>query len=157
MPTVAPCVYGPQGFTNATYTDASGKPHFLSGFTYADFILNNQFKTGWNRFPINLMLEYEDNLDAAAHPLDSKGNVLTDLGSQGKAYQVDFSVGQLKNRNDIQLGYAWWRQEQDAAISSFLESETARSFQHPSKPYLCLVEDTVQYRGQLQPSGSGAP
>jgi hypothetical protein len=124
LPTVAPCVYGPQGFTNATYTDASGKLHFLSGFTYADFILNNQFKTGWNRFPINLMLEYEDNLDAAPHPLDSKGNVLTDLGSQGKAYQVDFSVGQVKNRNDIQLGYAWWRQEQDSAISSFLESET---------------------------------
>jgi hypothetical protein len=37
---------------------------------------------------------------------------------------VDFSLGQLKNRNDLQIGYGWWRQEQDSAISSFLESET---------------------------------
>ena len=123
FPTTAPCVYGPQGFTNATFTDASGKLHFLSGFLYADFILNNQIKTGWTRFPINLLLEYENNLNAANHPLDSQGNVLTDEGKQSHAYQVDFSLGQLKNRNDIQIGYAWYRQEQDSAISSFLESE----------------------------------
>ena len=69
------------------------------------------------------MLEYENNLNAAGHPLDSQGSVLTDLGKQSHAYQVDFSLGQLKNRNDIQIGYAWYRQEQDSAISSFLESE----------------------------------
>ena len=123
LPTTAPCVYGPQGFTNATFTDAAGKIHFLSGFLYADFILNNQIKTGWSRFPINLLLEYESNLNAADHPLDSQGNVLAGLGKQSHAYQVDFSLGQLKNRNDIQIGYAWSRQEQDSAISSFLESE----------------------------------
>ena len=123
FPTTAPCVYGPQGFTNATFTDGAGKLHFLSRFLYADFILNNQIKTGWSRFPINLQLEYENNLNAANHPLDSQGNVLTDLGKQSHAYQVDFSLGQLKNRNDIQIGYAWYRQEQDSAISSFLESE----------------------------------
>ncbi len=123
LPTTAPCVYGPQGFTNATFTDAAGKIHFLSGFLYADFILNSQIKTGWSRFPINLLLEYENNLNAADHPLDSQGNVLTGLGKQSHAYQVDFSLGQLKNRNDIQIGYAWYRQEQDSAISSFLESE----------------------------------
>ncbi len=123
FPTTAPCVYGPQGFTNATFTDGAGKLHFLSGFLYADFILNNQIRTGWSRFPVNLTLEYENNLNAANHPLDSQGNVLTDLGKQSHAYQVDFSLGQLKNRNDIQIGYAWYRQEQDSAISSFLESE----------------------------------
>jgi len=123
LPTTAPCVYGPQGFTNATFTDASGKLHFLSGFLYADFILNNQIKTGWSRFPINLLLEYENNLNAVDHPLDSQGNVLTGLGRQSHAYQVDFSLGQLKNRNDLQIGYAWYRREQDSAISSFLESE----------------------------------
>ena len=123
FPTAAPCVYGPQGFTNATFTDGAGKLHFLSRFLYADFILNNQIKTGWSRFPINLLLEYENNLNAADHPLDSQGNVLTGLGKQSHAYHVDFSLGQLKNRNDIQIGYAWYRQEQDSAISSFLESE----------------------------------
>ncbi len=123
FPAAAPCVYGPQGFTNATFRDASGKLHFLSGFLYADIILNSQIKTGWSRFPINLLLEYENNLNAADHPLDSQGNLLTDLGKQSHAYQVDFSLGQLKNRNDLQIGYAWYRQEQDSAISVFLESE----------------------------------
>jgi hypothetical protein len=85
FPTTAPCVFGPQGFTNATFTDGAGKLHFLSGFLYADFILNNQIKTGWSRFPINLLLEYENNLNAADHPLDSQGNVLTGLGKQSHA------------------------------------------------------------------------
>ncbi len=124
LPTTGPCAYGPQGFTNATVTDAAGKLRFLSGFLYADFILDNRINTSWSRFPINLLLEYEKNLNAANHPLDAHGNVLTDLGSQSQAYQVDFSLGQLKNRNDLQIGYAWYRQEQDSAISSFLESES---------------------------------
>jgi hypothetical protein len=36
---------------------------------------------------------------------------------------LDFSVGQTKNKNDIQVGYAWYREEQDAAIASFVESD----------------------------------
>lgn len=51
FPATAPCVYGPQGFTNATFTDGAGKLHFLSGFLYADFILNNRIKTGWSLSP----------------------------------------------------------------------------------------------------------
>jgi hypothetical protein len=108
FPATAPCVYGPQGFTNATFTDGAGKLHFLSGFLYADLILNNQIKTGWSRFPINLLLEYENNLNAADHPLDSQGNVLTDLGSRMLIWSI--SVWGMKNRNDIQIGYAWYRQ-----------------------------------------------
>jgi hypothetical protein len=123
LPTSAPCVYGPQGFTNATYTDGSNRLHFLSGFLYADLILNNKIKTPWKRLPANLLLEYQNNLNAAEHPVDSSGNVLTDLGKQAHTYQVDFSLGQVKNTNDLQFGYGWWRVEQDAALASFLESE----------------------------------
>ena len=122
LPAVPPCVFGPQGFTNATFLDDNGKVHFLSGFLYADFILNNQLKTGWKRFPVNLMLEYENNLNAADHPLDSAG-VATDLNKQSHAYLVDVSLGQSKAKNDLQFGYAWVRAEQDSAISSFIESE----------------------------------
>jgi hypothetical protein len=122
LPSFPPCVYGPQGFTNATVTDASGKTHFLSQFLYADFILNNQFKTGSSRFPLNLMIEYENNLNAASRPLDAKGNP-TNLGKQSHGYLADISLGQLRNRNDIQFGYAFEREEQDAIISSFAESE----------------------------------
>ena len=123
LPAFAPCVFSPNGMTNATYVDAKGVPHFYSGFNYADFILNNQIKTGAARWPINLILEFEDNLDAENHPLDTKGKVIKSLGSQNKEYGADFSVGQTRNRNDVQIGYNWLREEQDAAIASFAESD----------------------------------
>ena len=123
LPVFAPCVFSPNGMTNATYVDSKGVPHFYSGFNYADFILNNQIKTGFARLPLNLILEFEDNLDAENPPLDSKGNVIGSLGSQNKEYGADFSVGQTKNKNDVQIGYNWLREEQDAAIASFAESD----------------------------------
>jgi hypothetical protein len=123
FPAYAPCVFAPNGMTNATYVDASGKPHFYSGYNYADFIVNNQIDTGVRRLPVNLLLEVEDNLDAAAHPLNYKGSVLRNLGSQNKEYTGDLSVGQTKNKNDVQFGYAWLREEQDSAIASFVESD----------------------------------
>ncbi len=118
--------------TNAISFDIGGKPHFYSGFDELDVILNNTFKTPSARFPVNLLLEFEDNLDAAAHPLSNVAvannsalsfPVLTNLGSQNKSYGVDFSVGQTKNKNDLQFGYAWLRQEQDSVLASIAESD----------------------------------
>jgi len=123
LPTVPPCAFAANGMTNATYNDPSGKPHLFSQFLYADLILNNKITTGWDRLPINLLLEYENNLDAKDHPLDSKGNVLSGLGKQSHTYLADISLGQTKNKNDIQVGYAWLREEQDAALASFAESD----------------------------------
>jgi flagellin-like hook-associated protein FlgL len=123
LPKFAPCAFAANGMTNATYLDAAGKPHFASGFDIANFILNNQIKTGAARFPINLVLEFEDNLDAAAHPLDVSGNPILNLGSQNKEYGVDFGIGQTKARNDFQVGYSWYRQEQDSVLSSIAESD----------------------------------
>jgi hypothetical protein len=125
--TVPPCVFAPNGMTNATFvtTNKAGTsvtPHFWSHFLYSDFILNNTFKTGLSRLPLNLMLEYEQNLNAASAPLDTKGKA-TGFGKQNKGYGADFSVGQVKNKNDVQIGYSWWRIEQDAIIASFGESD----------------------------------
>src|SRR5579863_6875492 len=114
FPSFAPCVFAPNGMTNATYVDSKGVVHFYSGFNYADFVLNNQIQTGLQRLPVNLLLEFLDNLDAENHPLDTKGNTIKSIGSQSKEYGFDFSVGQVKNRNDVQVGYAWYREEQDA-------------------------------------------
>ncbi len=119
----APCIFAPNGMTNATFVDAAGRAHFFSGFNNADFILNNTIKTSSVRWPVNLLLEFEDNLDAEPHPLSSTGAVRADLGSQNKEYGADFSVGRTTNKNDIQIGYAWLRQEQDSAIASFAESD----------------------------------
>src|SRR5205809_5091482 len=123
LPAFPPCAFAANGMTNATFIDSTGLLHFYSGFNYADFILNNQIKTPLARLPINLLLEFEDNLDAEPHPLDSTGNVISSLGPQNKEYGVDFSVGQVKNKNDIQIGYAWLRQEQDSVLASFAESD----------------------------------
>jgi hypothetical protein len=117
----ANCVFASNNFTNAATT--IGTPHFYSQFLYADFILNNQFKTPSARLPLNLLLEFIDNPQAKAHPLGSNGAVRNDLGSQNKAYMADFSIGQQKNKNDIQVGYAWNRIEQDAVLAAFVESD----------------------------------
>ena len=123
LPSVPPCAIASNGMTNATFVDAKGQRHFLSGYEYADFILNSQLKTGLSRFPLNLVLEYEDNLKAAEHPLDSKGNVITSIGSQNRAYLGEISIGQIKNRNDLQFGYGFWRSGQDSILATFSESE----------------------------------
>jgi hypothetical protein len=123
FPSFPPCVFAPNGMTNATYVDSKGVPHFYSGYNYADFIINNQFQDGLPRLPINLLAEFLDNLDAESHPLGTKEQILYNLGSQNKEYGFDFSLGQVRNRNDVQFGYSWWREEQDAAIASFVESD----------------------------------
>ncbi|HKW19225.1 MAG TPA: putative porin [Terriglobales bacterium] len=125
LPKFAPCAFAPNGLTNATYLDAAGKPHLYSGYDLLDIILNNQIQTGPARFPINLLIEFEENLDAAKHPLSAiAGNsVLTNLGSQNKAYSVDLSVGRTVRRSDLLFGYAWLRQEQDAVLASIAESD----------------------------------
>jgi hypothetical protein len=118
----APCAFAANGMTNATFYDSKGVDHFLSKFLYSDLILNNQFKTGIARLPINLMLEYEENLNAASNPFDAAGNA-TSLGKQNKGYGLDFSVGQSVKKGDVQVGYSWWRIEQDAILASFGESD----------------------------------
>ena len=105
LSSVPPCAISSNGMTNATVVDAKGQRHFLSGYEYADSILNSQLKTGLSRFPLNLLLEYETNLKAAEHPLDSKGNVIASIGSQGRSYLGEISIGQIKNKNDLVL---WW-------------------------------------------------
>jgi flagellar motor protein MotB len=123
FPSFAPCVFAPNGMTNATFVDSKGVVHFYSEFNYVDFIVNNQIQDGITRFPVNLLVELLDNPQAAGHPLSSKGAVISSLGSQNKEYGFDFSLGQTKNKNDLQFGYAWYREEQDAAIASFVESD----------------------------------
>jgi hypothetical protein len=135
---VGGCPFAANGMTNSTYIDQYGNAHFLSGFLYSDLILSNQFKTPVKKLPFNLLLEYENNLNASDHPYDytmtgkaplqngqpNPGAVVAkNLGKQSHAYLADFSVGQQKNRNDIQIGYAFEREEQDAAIASWGESD----------------------------------
>jgi hypothetical protein len=125
-PAFPPCAFAANGMTNATTITLDSKgnpvPHFLSRFLYSDFVLNNTIKTPIARMPINLLAEYEQNLNAASNPLDTVGGS-TGLDKQDKAYGFDVSVGQSKNKGDFQIGTSWWRIEQDAVIASFAESD----------------------------------
>jgi Putative porin len=123
LPSGAPCAFAANGLTNATYQDSGGKYHFLSGFEYADVILNNQIATGVKRWPLNLVLEFERNLKAASHPLDSAGAVIASLGAQNQGYLAEVSLGRSKNKGDLQFGYSYWRLEQDAILASWAESD----------------------------------
>ena len=105
--------------TNATRIVGSGTGltrAFVSGFEYADFIWDNSITTPWKRFPWNLRAEYEQNLRARL-------NVGFAPSKQDKAYWFDTSLGQQKNKHDVQVGYSWWRTEQDAVISSFNQDD----------------------------------
>lgn len=123
LPAFAPCAFAPNGMTNATFVGGDGGPHFTSKFLYGDVILNTQVKTGIARLPFNLLLEAEQNLRAAGHPLDNTGAVLTSVGRQSHVYLIDASLGQVRNKGDVQFGYAFLRQEQDAVLASFAESD----------------------------------
>jgi hypothetical protein len=100
--------------TNCT-VGASPNRQFCSGFTYADFIDTFNVKTPWEKLPLVVQLEFEQNLNAAT-------SVITHT-KQDKSYGFDISMGRTVKKNDLQFGYAFLRQEQDAVISSFNESD----------------------------------
>ena len=105
--TVGP--FAPNGMTNATFTDANGVNHFVSGFLYSDLIVNNKIRTPMEKLPLNLNLELINNLNAATN--------------QSHAYYAEAGFGQQKARGDWKFGYAFVRQEQDSVISSFNQSD----------------------------------
>jgi hypothetical protein len=121
--------FAPNGQTNSSFTGGGcpvGNTCYTGGFLYSDLILNNSFKTWSERFPLYVIGEYEQNLDAGPSLL------ATGVGAcfgkpcwtpQDKAYAVEIGMGQQKNQGDWQFGYEWRRQEADSVLSSFVESD----------------------------------
>lgn len=127
--TTATRVINANAMTNATRNcGAVASPHpecrqggaahreFVSKFAYADFIVNTNIKTPWARWPINLLAEYEKNLDAV-------NESPTASGKQDTAYWLEASIGQTRNKNDLLFGYSFGHMEQDAFISQFGDSD----------------------------------
>ena len=106
--------FAPNGVTNCT-VGASPNRVYCSDFLYADFIDKVEVKTPWEKLPLVAVLEYEQNLAAATSAITGT--------KQDKSYGIDLSLGQTKKKNDLQFGYAFLRQEQDAVIASFNESD----------------------------------
>ena len=152
------CTFAANGMTNSTYADAAGHLHFLSGFLYADLILNNTFKTKWSRLPINLLVEYENNLNASSHPFDytvkgvraDPGAVVrTDLGSQSHVYYVDISIGQQKNRGDIPGGLCLAAARAGCDHRILQRKRSAGAVEHPAASHLRVVADSSEHHRSL--------
>jgi len=94
--------------TNATVGSGSTIA-YASQFLYADFIADTSFKTGSERWPLRLTLDFITNPRATS--------------SQGQGFWGETAIGRLQAKNDVQFGYAFGRIEQDAVIAAFNESE----------------------------------
>lgn len=112
-PTAQPArIINANAMTNRTVVTGTGtgqRRAFLSDFMYSDLILNINVRTPWTRFPINVLGEYQKNLRARV--------------PQDDMYYIEFTMGQTRNKNDVQFGYSYARIEQDALISQFVESD----------------------------------
>jgi hypothetical protein len=105
-------------FTNASViigTGGSQRRGFLSDFLYSDFVNDFGILTPWKRYPLRVLVDYEKNLRAR---IPAPG-----AGKQDTAYWLEGSIGQQRNRNDIQVGYSFADVDQDALISQFNESD----------------------------------
>jgi Putative porin len=104
----------PNGQTNATTlvgpTGAQALV-YTSGYFYSDLLLDMNVDTGLKKFPLRVIGEYENNLDA--------NKVSPTLGKQSHLYLGQLFFGQQKKQGDTQFAYGFWRQEQDSVLAAF--------------------------------------
>ncbi len=124
--------------TNATVTVGSQTFH-ASKFLYADFLADTIVRTGLERFPLRVVLDFVTNPRAAS--------------SQRDAFWGEAALGKLQEKGDIQFGYGFGRVEQDAVIASFVESEQrapTNVLQHRIQAgWLVQKNTTLQFTGWL--------
>jgi hypothetical protein len=104
--------------SNDTITTGSGTnrlDRFRSRFLYSDVILDTEIKTRSERFPLKLLFDYNQNLNAATS--------LVTGTKQDKGFWIETAIGRVTNPHDFQLGYTFTRIDQDAVLAAFTESE----------------------------------
>ncbi|MGH9554969.1 MAG: putative porin [Terriglobales bacterium] len=89
---------------------------FVSKFLYSDFIVEANITTPWARWPVRVLGEFLTNLNA-----ENKDPLA--IGKQDNGYWAEVTVGQTRNKNDLQFSYTFAHVEQDALISQFSESD----------------------------------
>ena len=117
-PPITPAVrlINANAFTNASRIVGTGQRRaFVSGFEYAEALLDTNVQTPFKRFPWRILLNFEKNLRAKT-PVGAPSR-------QDQAYWLETSIGQQRDKNDLQFGYSFARVEQDALISQFNESD----------------------------------
>jgi len=101
----APCIFAPNGMTNAVTIGANGVAHFRSEFNYFDVILNTRSRRDTSVSRSTSCLNSNRTLAPRITRSVPVELLLTGLGKQDHAYLVDASVGQQRNKGDLQVGY----------------------------------------------------
>jgi len=119
-PPITPAVrlINANAFTNASRIVGTGtgqRRAFVSGFEYAEALLDTTVQTPFKRYPWRVLLNFDKNLRART-PVGAPSR-------QDQAYWLETSIGQQRDKNDLQFGYSFARIEQDAVISQFNESD----------------------------------
>jgi hypothetical protein len=101
--------------TISTGSGTSRLDRFRSRFLYSDLILDTEVKTASERFPVKLLFDYNQNLNAATS--------LVTGTKQDKGFWMETALGRITNPHDFQIGYTFMRIDQDAVLAAFTESE----------------------------------
>jgi hypothetical protein len=118
-PTTQPVrIINANAFTNSSViigTGTSQRRGFLSDFMYSDFLNDFSIVTPFKSYPLRVIADYVKNLRARP--------VAPGSGKQDQGYWLEASLGQQKNKHDLQFGYSFADIDQDAVISQFNESD----------------------------------
>src|SRR5262249_29427007 len=96
------------GTTNRVLVDSTGKIiGFAAKYNVLDSIGEIRY-SGYSKFPISLTLDYARNMTARLDKLKERN-----------AYWLEFRVGQLKEKGDMEFSYTFDRVEQDAVLSVY--------------------------------------
>jgi hypothetical protein len=96
--------------SNATVgTLTAGTLRYASQFLYADLLVDTQWKTPWEHWPVRLTLDYVANPRA--------------VDDQNDGFLGEIAIGRQQAINDLQFSYSFARIERDAVIAAFNESD----------------------------------
>ena len=95
--------------TNVITVDG-GRAFYASNFRYANAIIENAIRTGWESLPVTVSLEYQRNLRAFASARDT-----------AKSFRLD--AGRAQRRGDWQFGWHLFDVEQESIMSALGESD----------------------------------
>jgi hypothetical protein len=87
----------------------NGVASYVSGFRYANVIVDNTIRTPWRALPVTAAFEYQHNLRAAS--------------TRDTAWSLRFDAGRAQRHGDWDFGWHIFRVEQDATLAGLGESD----------------------------------
>lgn len=111
--------------TNSVRTNPAGLVvGYASRFLYLDTIAQLGVNTARARWPINLTLDFNNNVRATRIIQNNSASPTGQVDNpERSAFGLDLQFGRLAEHRDIQFGYSLFIIERDAVIGAFTESD----------------------------------